>query len=493
MDPSTSSRVEELRELCRAPLPYPDRQELHDCGEQVLEYVLRHFATLPEQSIGKTATRTEMEALLCEPPPEQPQPFETAFQCFTDIVAVHACRTNHPRFLAFIPGAPNFISVLGDLLCSGTNFFAGVWLEAPGPAQVELVVLDWFRQFLGLPMGTQGVLTGGGSEANLTALVTAREKLSDDQRARAVLYVTEERHWSADRAAKIMGLRAKQLRPVPVDEQFQMSITALQDLVGRDRRAGLYPWAVVANGGATNTGAVDPLEELADVCTAERLWFHVDAAYGWTAVLTEEGRRNLAGIGRADSVTLDPHKWLAQPYEAGCVLVRDGRMLVETFGVKPDYMQDVAAAADEVNFADHGLALTRRFRALKIWLSMKVLGVGWFRALVTHSYHLAELAQRLLELDSDFEILSGRRLSIVCFRYLPATRTRLVDADIDRLNLALIDAVRATGRAFLSSTRLRGLVALRMCFVNWRTTTTDVEEVVALLQRLGAELAATRN
>ena len=354
---------------------------------------------------------------------------------------------------------------------------------------MELVVLDWFREFLGMPPGTMGILTGGGSEANLTALVAAREPLSEEERGRAVLYVAEQRHWSVDRAAKIMGLRPDQLRPVPADDDFRMTPAALAGAVNRDRRDDLRPWAVVANAGTTNTGAVDPLGPLADLCAAEGLWLHVDAAYGWTAVLTPEGRDELAGIGRADSVTLDPHKTLAQVFEAGCVLVRDGRLLRQAFTLRPEYMQDVTPADDEVNFADHGLALTRRFRALKIWLSMKVLGVGWFRALTEHCRRLAEYAQALLERDGRFEVLSPRRLSIVCFRYVPP-QFRDDEAALDRLNLALIDAVRATGRAFLSSTRLRERTAIRFCFVNWRTTAADVEEVVRLLGELGERLAS---
>jgi aromatic-L-amino-acid/L-tryptophan decarboxylase len=494
VDQTTSPRLEELRRCCRTPLEHPDTETLRDYSEQVLDYLLKHNESLSEQPIGRFASRAEMEALLREPPPEAPQRFDEVLRVFAERVAAHSCRVNHPRFFAFIPSAPNFVSVLGDLLCAGTNFFAGVWLEAPGPSQVELVVLDWFRQFLSLPPETQGVLTGGGSEANLTALVVARERLTDAQRSRAVLYVTAQRHWSVDRAAKIIGLRPDQLRPVPADKGFQLDINELREAIAADRSAGLHPWAVVANGGATNTGVVDPLGPLADLCAAERLWFHVDAAYGWTAVLTEEGRRDLDGIGRADSVTLDPHKWLAQPFEAGCLLVRDGGSLVQTFGQRPDYMQDVQPAEDEVNFADHGLALTRRFRALKIWLSFKVLGVGWFRDLVTRCCQLAELAQALLEGDTDFEILSPRRLSIVCFRFVPVaeTRSRADDKAVDGLNLALIDAVRATSRAFLSSTRLRGRVAIRVCFVNWRTTSADVEEVVGLLKTLGHELTRAR-
>ena len=432
-----------------------------------------------------------MEALLREPPPEAGRDFASVLAEFADKVAPHAVRVNHPRFLAFVPGAPTFLSVLGDLLCAGTNFFAGVWMEAAGPAQVELVVLDWFREFLDMPAGTMGILTGGGSEANLTALVAARENLPEEERPRAVLYVAEQRHWSIDRAAKIMGFRRDQVRSVPADASFRLTPDLLAKSILHDRRAGLRPWAVVANAGTVNTGAVDPLGPLADLCAEQGLWFHIDAAYGWTAVLTPEGREELAGVGRADSITLDPHKGLAQTFEAGCVLVRDGRLLRQAFMLRPEYLQDVEPADDEVNFADHGVALTRRFRALKIWLSLKVLGVGWHRALAERCRRLAEYGQALLEQAGCFEILSPRQLSIVCVRFVPASvsGSAAVDAaGLDRLNLALIDAVRASGRAFLSSTRLRERTAIRFCFINWRTTAADVEEVVCLLVALGLKI-----
>ena len=311
---------ETLRQACAAPLPHPDLDEMRTSGALTLEWLLHHHATLAEQPAGRSASRSEMERLLREPPPETGRDFAAVFAEFVANVAPFAMRTNHPRFLAFVPAAPTFLSVLGDLLCAGTNFFAGIWLEASGPSEVELVVLDWFRDFLGMPSGTMGILTSGGSEAKLTALVAAREGLSVEERSRAVLYIAEQRHWSVDRAAKIMGLRADQLRPVPADAAFRLTPGPLAQVVAEDRRKGLRPWAVVADAGATNTGAVDPLGPLADLCAEQRLWFHIDAAYGWTAVLTPEGRRDLDGIGRADSVTLDPHKGLAQTYDAGCVL-----------------------------------------------------------------------------------------------------------------------------------------------------------------------------
>jgi glutamate/tyrosine decarboxylase-like PLP-dependent enzyme len=469
------------------PLAHPGAPELAEFGQQVIAWLVRHFTSLGEQTIGQTGSRAEMEALLREPLPEAGQGFPQVLREFQEKVAPFAFRVNHPRFFAFIPSAPSFLSILGDMLCTGTNFFAGVWLEAAGPAQVEVVVLDWFKQLLGYPPEAQGLLTGGGSEANLIALTTAREHLSLADRSRAILYVTEQRHWSIDRAAKVIGLHPEQLRPVPATDDFRLDLAALHQQIGQDCAAGRLPWAVVANAGATNTGTIDPLRKLAGFCQAERLWLHVDAAYGWPAVLVPEGRQALDGIGQADSVTLDPHKWFAQTYEVGCLLVRDGRRLAETFALRPDYMQDVEPGADEVNFADRGIALTRRFRALKIWFSLKVLGLGWYRALIARSCRLAELAERLLRAAGCFQILCPRQLSIVCFRFVPAPGPTN-DEELNRLNLALIDQLRRTGRAFLSSTLLGQRVALRFCFVNWRTTADDVEQTVSLLSELGRKL-----
>jgi glutamate/tyrosine decarboxylase-like PLP-dependent enzyme len=475
-----SRSLADLRAACASPLPHPDAAGMETIGRETLAWVVQHLATLPEQPIGLSATRAEMEAMLRRPLEESGRPFVDVLADFAGKVAPYAFRTNHPRFLAFIPAAPTVYSVLGDFLCAACNFFAGVWLEASGPAQVELIVLDWFKQLLGLPKEAGGLLTSGGSEANLTALVAAREMLSWEQRGRAVLYVAEQRHWSIDRAARIIGLHPSQVRALPADVDFRLIPDVLTAAIAEDRAAGKHPWTAVANGGATNSGAVDPLNSLAEMCQRERIWLHVDAAYGWPAVLTEAGRANLSGIERADSLTLDPHKWLAQTYEAGCVLVRDGSRLPAAFAIRPEYMQDVEPGEDEVNFCDLGLALTRRFKALKVWLSLQVLGIGWYRRLVERCFQLAELSQHLLEETGCFEMLS-RQLSIVCFRHVPAG---MLPERLDGWNLALVESLRKTGRVFLSSTRLRGQVYLRFCFVNWRTTTADVEEAIGLLRSL---------
>lgn len=476
----------DLRRALAEPLADPDAADARRHADAVLAWVFDYVEKMPERPASGIASRAQLDALLAEPPPERGGGFGRALAEFEQKVAPYAFRPAHPRTLAYIPSAPSYAAVLGDMLAAGVNFFAGTWLAGSGPAEVELVVLDWFRQILGMADGTRGVLTTGGSEANLTALVVAREPLSFDDRGRAVLYLSEQRHGSVDRAAKVIGLRPDQLRPVAADAEFRMRPYALGEAVRRDRQAGRLPWAAVANAGTTNTGTVDPLTELAAICRLERLWYHVDAAYGWSAALTPAGRTALAGIELADSVTLDPHKWFAQPFEAGCVLVREGRRLGDAFWIRPDYMQDVHRPdTAEIHFADFGIALSRRFRALKMWMSVKALGLAWFRALVERCCRLAEYAEAILRARPDFEILCPRQLSIVCFRYRPAAATS--DESLDQLNLDLVERLRATGRAIISSTRLHGHVALRFCFINPRTTSADVDEVVGLLRTLGEQ------
>ena len=483
--------LDSWRALCEHPLPQPNEEELRAAAEQIQDLLFQDFAALPDRVVGRTASRDQMEKQLREPPPDLGQPLDQILADLKDKVMPYVLRPQHPRFVAFIPGAPTQLSMLGDWLCAGLNYFCGVWKEAPAASQIEILVLDWFKEFLGMPRQARGVLTSGGSEANLTALVAARETLPNPDRQRAILYFSEHRHWSIDRAAKIMGLHQCQLRPISTDDLCRLIPAALTQAIAQDRDRGLLPWLVVANAGATNTGSVDPLPELANLCQRERIWLHVDAAYGWPAALTSEGRRELQGIDRADSITLDPHKWFAQTFEVGCVLVREGRHLTDAFMLRPDYMQDVVPDKEEINFADHGIALTRRFRALKIWFSLKGLGMNWHRRLIEHCCRLADYSQVLLEQAGWFEILCPRQLSILCFRWKPGGAWS--EIDLDNANLALCEACMESGRAFLSTTRLRGRVALRLCFVNFRTRAADVEEIIQTLTDFARKWLQARN
>lgn len=482
----SASHLETLRHACATALEHPSADDLRAAGHQMMEAMLADFISLGETGVGLTAPRAQLESLLREPPPEHGIELAGVLKEFDDKIKHYAFRPSHPRFLAFIPGAPSYASILGECLATSTNFFAGVWLEAAGPAEIEIIVLDWFKEFVGYPKAASGLITSGGSEANLTALVVAREPIPARDRSRLVLYASEHRHWSIDRAAKIIGLQAEQIRPLACDKDFRLQVDVLRHAIAEDECAGRLPWLVIANAGTTNTGSIDPLADLVEVCRERKTWLHVDAAYGWAATLAKEGRSALRGLEGADSLTLDPHKWLAQPFEAGCLLVRQGELLGRTFSMRPEYMQDVVPNPDEINFCDQGIALTRRFRALKIWFSLKLLGLSWHRQLIEHCCALAEYAQALLEEAACFEITSGRKLSIVCFRFLP-TRPCTPES-MDALQQAVAAELLRTGRAFLSTTRLQGRTTLRFCFVNWRTTAADVEEIVFRLKQIGGRL-----
>jgi glutamate/tyrosine decarboxylase-like PLP-dependent enzyme len=447
---------------------------LRDWAHQVVEWSLDDYHRLPSQAVGKITSRLALEKLIDEPLPEFSQDFSQVLQQFASAVCGHSVRVHHPAFLAFVPSAPTPVSILGDWLASAANFFAGVWAEGAGPAQVELTVLEWFRQLLGMPPGASGLLTSGGSDANLTALVVARDQLPSTHWSRARLYVSEQRHWSIDRAARILGLLPEQLRPVAVDAQLRLNPDALVAIVTADQAQGHVPLAVIATAGTTNTGAIDPLAWLADWCKSRKIWLHVDAAYGWANVLDAQGAVELSGLGLADSITLDPHKWLAQGFEVGALLVRDPALLERSFVMRPEYLEDVAPGAGEVNFSDRGIALTRRFRALKVWFSLKVLGLQWHRNMVTHTRRLAEYAAAVLP-ASGF-VVDAHSMSIVCF-HDPTWD--------DATHRAVLAATRDSGQVFLSSTRLRGRVVLRFCFVNGRTTADTVDQAIAVLREAG--------
>jgi selenocysteine lyase/cysteine desulfurase len=295
-----------------------------------------------------------------------------------------------------------------------------------------------------------------------------------------VAYVSDQAHSSIARAARVLGFRPEQLRVLPTDEGFRMRPDALVDAMEADLRAGLRPLFVSASAGSTNTGAVDPLPELAAICRERGAWLHVDAAYGGFAALTERGRRLLAGIELADSVTLDPHKWLYQPFECGCLLVRRGRYLREAFEITPDYLKDTEVLAREVNFADRGVQLSRMCRALKLWVSLKFFGVAAFRTAVDRCLDLAREAQARIEASEDLELLVPAALGIVCFRRRFAS---IDDEDeLARLNAALVEGLTASDEGHISSTRLRGRYALRMCVLNHTSTAADVDRVLDWLE-----------
>jgi len=454
-----------------------DHATMRRMGHRVADLVVDHLATLRDQPAQQSLPRLDTESLIAGPPPEDGRDFDDLMSTLSECVFPYHAREPHPHFMGYIPSSPTFPAVLGDWMAAGYNFFAGVWTVASGPNQIELTVLDWFRSWIGMPHGASGLLTSGGSTATLTAVVAARHAAdpSAENSARLTLYTSEQAHSSVQRAAWIAGVPRANVRSIATDDRFRLREDALRRAIADDRSAGLTPFLVVASAGTTNTGAVDPLNAVADLCAGEKLWMHVDAAYAGFAALTRQGAAALDGLGRADSVTLDPHKWLFVPFECGCLLAREPRKLAEAFSVHPEYLTDVRARDQDVNFADYGEQLTRSSHALKIWLSLQYFGVSEIREAIDRGIHRAEYAERLFAAHHDFEILSPAQFGVVCFRARPSD---IADgAALDAINERINSRVNATGRFLISSTKLRGQFSLRLCTHVHRMTDADIDEV----------------
>ena len=412
-------------------LSHDDMQAL---GAQALDLVIRHFETNREQPVAVTLPRAETERLLRTALPEEATPVRELVELLERDVFPNAFKSDHPRFYAFVPSPTNFVSVIGDLLISGHNLFAGHWMAASAAGQIEITVIDWLNELVGFPVKEGGgILVSGGSMANLSAIATAREARLGGPNERAVVYCSDQTHSSMAKGLRMLGFRPAQKRTIATDDALPaLDARARGGDRGGSRRGAGCPFCVVANGGTTNTGAVDPLGPLADLCAREQLWLHVDGAYGAAAVITERGRAALQGIERADSITLDPHKWLFQPYELGCLLVRDSRTLQEAFRVEDedhaDYLADVTRwVKDDVNFYECGIQLTRSFKALKLWLSMRAFGLGEFRRAIEHGFEMADHAERTLRRSGAWEIVTPSQMGVVTFRWRDAGQDGCAD------------------------------------------------------------------
>jgi aromatic-L-amino-acid/L-tryptophan decarboxylase len=475
----------------RTPLQL-SHDEMRALGAHALDLVIGHFETNRDSPVAVTLPRAQTERMLRTGLPEQPTPVRELVDILARDVFPNALKPDHPRFYAFVPSPTNFVSVIGDLLISGHNLFAGHWMAASAAGQIEINVIDWLNELVGFPKSGGGILLSGGSMANLSAIAAAREARLGGPNERAVVYCSDQTHSSMAKALRILGFRPEQKRTIVTDDGFRLSMPALEAAVAEDRAAGRVPFCVVANGGTTNTGAVDPLGPLADLCAREKLWLHVDGAYGAAAVITERGRTALAGMERADSITLDPHKWLFQPFELGCLLVRDAGVLQAAFRVEDedhaDYLEDVTRHVQlDVNFYECGLQLTRSFKALKLWLSMRTFGLAEFRRAIRIGFEMADHAERTLRAAGSWEIATPSQMGVVTFRWRDASKT---GAQIDAITRETVDMMREDGYALVMSTALRGRPVLRMCPINPATTQGEIEETVARLGRFSAEAGA---
>lgn len=464
--------------LPRAPLNTADFRRL---GHRVIDAIVDHWEGLEEARPITAGRADELRARLVEPPPAGPTAPDAVIDQVLRDVLPFAQFGHHPRFFARIPGPSNPIGVLADALAIGHNAFVGSWTGGSGAATIELITLEWLAELFGLPADSDGAFVSGGSVANLTALAAARTAQLGGADERAVVYLSDQTHAAVPRALRVLGFADARVRVLDTGADLRLTADRLAAQVADDRSAGLRPFCVVATAGSTNTGVIDPLDDLADLCGEAGMWLHADAAYGGPAVLTDAGRAALAGIHRVDSIAIDPHKWLFQPYEIGCVMVRHQGALEQTFALHPEYLADVAGAEGEVNFFDRGIQLTRGFRALKLWMTIKVFGLDALRDAIDRTLALASYAEQQLRLRPEWEVVTPASLAILSFRRRwPSAGTE----EENRRNEALVAAVTADGRAAISSTTLHGRVVLRLCTINPRTTREDIDMTIAALDEL---------
>src|SRR5438046_10024589 len=369
------------------------REEMRDFGYRVVDLLAEHFANVQDGPVGAKADPARLISLFDRDPPEPGRDRNELLAQLERDVFPNNLHVDHPRFFAFVPGPNNFVSTMADALAAGFNIFNGTWLGGSAAAAVELRVVRWLCRICGFPTAAGGLFVSGGSMANLTALVAARHSLLKDRVDGATVYFSDQTHSSVERALRVIGFLPDQMRKLQSDENFRLSIQNARAEIANDRAKGLRPFCIIATAGTTNTGAIDPLNELGDLAAKEKLWLHIDGAFGAAAILSERGGALLRGLERGDSISLDPHKWLFPSFECGCVLVRDAARLKSAFQIKADYLRDVYRETEEINPCDYGIQLTRSFRALKVWLSLQTFGLAAFREAITRGFELAELAE----------------------------------------------------------------------------------------------------
>jgi aromatic-L-amino-acid decarboxylase len=461
--------------------------EMRDLADKTVARVVQHIATLDRQPACGDVHAEELCRRMREPaPPEQPVPFDGVLDPLFDEWIPRSFTAPSPGYLAFIPGGGLFPAALADFIADGVNRFTGVWQAAPALLQLEANALEWLRDWMQFPPEARGLFTTGGSMANFNAILCARERHLGREVRDGVMYTSTQAHQSVLKSAKLAAIFPDRVRTVDVDAQFRMRSDALADAIARDRHAGLRPFLVVSSAGTTNTGAVDPLEAIADCCEREGLWHHVDGAYGAFFHAVPELRSLLAGLPRADSLTLDPHKGLFLPYGTGALLVRDGAALRAAHQVPhAGYLPPLPRADEFYDPSVHGPDLSRGFPGLRVWLSFKLFGARKLRAAIAEKRDLAVQAAERLARIPGIVMDAWPQLSLFAFHVTWAGASREQEDEATR---TLLDGVTARGRVMLTGCTAAGRFLGRVCVLSFRTrqpvVDACVEDVAAVTERI---------
>jgi aromatic-L-amino-acid decarboxylase len=488
------------------------RAEMHELSSSVTQLVTDYFSEVSNLPVFPETRGGDTTAKIGTTLPLAGQPLEELLDDCRTIIA-NSRHNGHPRFFGYVASPATPPGAFADLIASALNANQTSWRSGPAATEIERTVINWLAELIGYGSGNlqaHGLLTSGGSMANLTALLMAHRAKSEpdvastglwNSAAPMTIYASDQIHMSIPKAADILGLGRAQVRLVPCDDRFRMNLPVLRQTIAGDLESGLKPFCVVGSAGTVNTGAVDPLDEIADVATEFNLWFHIDGAYGALAALDETKRPLFRGLERADSISLDPHKWLYVPIDSGCLLFRDEARARAAFSFDgADYIKvHEQNEAEAFAFWNYGPELSRRFRALKIWLTLRYYGVRRIAGTITEDNAIAAYLGQQVEAATDFELLATPELSICCFRYVPpAFKSRLqaddeaahgaANAELDQLNTQIMNAVQRGGRAYLSSATIRGTFALRACITNFRTTRADIDQTLEIIRETARTL-----
>jgi len=461
-------------------------EQFRALGYRAIDMIAEQLADLTDGPTRRPVPLDIRHGLEDQPIPQTgADPFDLLDRVQNEILA-YPMGNPSPRFFAWVNSTPTPIGILGDLFAAAMSPSAAGGDQAA--TYVERAALTWVKDMLGFPQEAQGLFVSGGSKANLTCLAVMRHVMSDGkvrhegmmaQDAPMIVYTSAHGHSCIEKTVSALGIGSQNLRIIPVDSQYRMDIPKLREAIAADRAAGLHPVCVAASAGTTNTGAIDLLDEIADLCEAEKMWFHIDGAYGGFGILAEQTEGLYKGMNRADSIAVDPHKWLYIPVECGCAIVRHADAMRATFSLVPAYLQEDRA---EPWFSEYGLQQTRGFRALKVWLSIQHYGLDGYRKMITQDINTAYDLRRKLFTRSDFEVVTAGPLSVTCFRYVPAGVTEDM---LDDLQRQIVAWTNASARAFITSTMIDGKVVVRACHVNFRTTSEDLDVLLDTLTEAG--------
>ena len=454
----------------------------------MVELMIEYLSDLRSRKVYGDFSSREIRDQLDNALPANGSDFENLLKTFRETIIPFSRQNAHPRMFGYVqsPGTP--LAAFADLLASTLNANLTAWRSAPAPVDLERLTIDWIRQILGFDSGASGLFVSGGSMANLAALAAARQTKSESL-SRLRIYASSETHFSIAKAAALLGIGRENVREVAVDESFRIRTDDLVAKITADLKEGDTPFCVVANAGTVNTGAVDPLAEIREIADRFQLWMHVDGSYGAFAVLAPSAKELFAGLGRADSVALDPHKWLYLPVDVGCVIYRQPQVARAAFVHDAEYTRIIGQESDEAfAFWDYGPELSRRFRALKVWMLLKGVGLYSLGEAIESNLACARHLESMVRTSDDFEMVAPVGLSIFCFRHVPRELRNESSQAIDAFNERLLVALQRDGSSYLSNTTLGGCFALRGCVLNYRTTLRDMEILLDDLRRVARSL-----